>query len=106
MKMHDGLPEILSPSDDLLPGHVIDRATRLNLLQRSDHLRLRVLASAHPSFAFLRPNRIPKWTDLGGQVTGRIVVSGWNFRKACDPRREDSGLGCPTPFYGNGFGPP
>lgn len=37
----------------LLPSHIFGRAARLNLLQRSDDLRLRVLASAHylhPSF--------------------------------------------------------
>jgi len=50
----------------LLPGHIFRRAARFNLLQRSNDLRLRVLASAHPSFPFLRPNRSPKWTDLGG----------------------------------------
>lgn len=45
-----------------------NRSCGFDLLQRSDDLRPRMLASAHPSFPFLRPNRIPKWTDLGGQV--------------------------------------
>ena len=36
----------------LLPGHIVGRPARLNLLQRSDDLRLRMPASAHSSFPF------------------------------------------------------
>jgi hypothetical protein len=47
---------------------------RLNLLQRSDNLRLRVPALTHHLSPFLRPNRIPIRADFGGQVTGIIRV--------------------------------
>ena len=55
-------------ADALFPSPIFRRATRLNLLQRSDNLRLCVPVSAHPSYLFLRPNRIPNWMDSGGQV--------------------------------------
>jgi hypothetical protein len=48
--------------------HTFRRAACLNLLQRSDNLRLRVAAFAHCFSPFLRPNRIPNWTNPGGQV--------------------------------------
>ncbi len=44
---------------------------RLNLLQRSNDLRLRMPASAHSLFPFpltQNPKTKPNWTDLGGQV--------------------------------------
>jgi hypothetical protein len=54
-------------TDGLFPRNIVGRAPRLNLLQRSDDLRLRVPAFAHLPSPFLRPNRIPKWTESGGR---------------------------------------
>src|ERR1035437_2009334 len=39
----------------VLPRHILGRPARLHLLQRRDHLRFRVPASANKSSPFLRP---------------------------------------------------
>lgn len=49
------------------PRYVVRCTPSLNLLERSDHLRLRVLALTHISSS--RPNRISNWTNRRGQVT-------------------------------------
>jgi len=53
-------------ADALFPSHILYHATHLNLLQRTDNLRFRVLATAHRPSPFLRPNRIPNWTKKRG----------------------------------------
>jgi hypothetical protein len=70
--------------------NILGRAPRLNLLQRSDDLRLRVPALAHRLSPFLRPNRIPKWTDSGGQVKSAAYRASWlryaaNWVRSADP---------------------
>jgi len=50
-------------------------AFRLRGFQRSNDLRFRVAAFAHHLFPFLRPNRIPIWTDLGVRSAGSSVAS-------------------------------
>ena len=56
-------------ADTLFPSHIFGSAACLNLLQRGNNLRIRVPAFAHLPSPSLRPNRIPKWTDSGGQIT-------------------------------------
>jgi hypothetical protein len=53
-------------ADTLFPGHILRRAASLNPLERCDDLCFHVPALAHVASPFLRPNRIPNWTDLGG----------------------------------------
>lgn len=50
-------------ADSLLLGQILDRAPRLNLLQHSDNLRLRVSAPRHRPSTFLS---FKSYCDLDG----------------------------------------
>jgi carboxylesterase type B len=77
----------------LFPRNILGRAPCLNLLQRSNDLRLRVPALAHRLSPFLRPNRIPIWTDSRGQVMiGYNSDEGATFSHDRTPREYIDGV--------------